>query len=242
MRAVPVLFHYREFEPLWQQAQMIQAGPHMGNGPDYLHVATPNVEALREALFHQGKGSKSVLLHYSDPIVMRSAPLRGLRRWSGPKLLICGDLHHGPDPIGTLAAYLQAEPHDAVVLTFNPAMLHAVRQRISVPVRCLPPTLFRYPSAKPCEQPLPELLHVGSLGPYHPVRRNLVTTLQARGRVPFRHASPGAQHSPQSRSQPSLLRSDGRRRAPGGVRQFLAGRRTPRTGRTPRCVLGFIAR
>ena len=189
MRAVPVLFHYGEYEPLWQQAQMIQAGPRMGNGQDCFHVATPSVETLREALFLQGKGSKSVLLHYSDPFLMRSAPLRGLRRWPGPKLLICGDLHHGPDPIGTLAAYLQTEPHDAVVLTFNPALVHAVRQRISVPVRCLPPTLFRYPSAQPVEHPCPELVHVGSLGPYHPVRRDLVTTLQARGRVPFRHAS-----------------------------------------------------
>jgi hypothetical protein len=116
-------------------------------------------------------------------------PLRGLRRWPGPKLLICGDLHHGPDPIGTLAAYLQAEPHHAVLLTFNPALLDVVRQRINVPVRCLPPTLFRYPSAKPVEQSRPELLHVGSLGPYHPLRRDLVTTLQARGRVPFRHTT-----------------------------------------------------
>ena len=189
MKAVPILFHYGEFEPLWQQEGMIQAGPRIGNGPDCIHVGLPNMEALKNGLALHGMVSKAVLLHYTDPFMLRSAPLRGLRRWPGPKLLICGDLHHGPDPIGTLAAYLEVEPQDAVLLTFNPVLLDAVRQRINVPVRCLPPTLFRYPGAKPVEQTRPELLHVGSLGPYHPVRRDLVTTLQARGRVPFRHAT-----------------------------------------------------
>ena len=189
MPVVQVLFHYGEFEPLWQRSGMRQAGFRMSHGPDSIHVGHPSVDDLMAGMLLQGVRSKSVLLHYSDPFLMRSAPLRGLRRWPGPKLLICGDLHHGPDPIGTLAAYLQAEPHDAVLLTFNPALLDAVRESITVPVRCLPPTLFRYPSANPIEQPRPELLHVGSLGPYHPDRRDLVTTLQARGRVPFRHAT-----------------------------------------------------
>ena len=189
MQAVCVLFHYGEFEPLWQQTGMKQAGPRMANGPACIHVAHPNVEAIKQGLVLQGVVSKPVLLHYTDPFMLRSAPLHGLRRWPGPKLLICGDLHHGPDPIGTLATYLQAEPHDAVLLTFNPALLNAVRQRINVPVRCLPPSFFRYPCTKPVEQPHPGLLHVGSLGAYHPIRRDLVTTLQARGRVPFRHAT-----------------------------------------------------
>lgn len=189
MPAVPILFHYGEFQPLWQQAGMMQAGPRMGSGSDCIQLGLPSVDALKASLVQQGDCSKAVLLHYTDPFLLRSAPLRGLRRWLGPKLLICGDLHHGPDPIGTLAAYLQAEPHDAVLLTFNPALLNEVRQRINVPVRCLPPTFFRYPGAKPLEQPRLELLHVGSLGPYHPLRRDLVTTLQARDRVPFRHAT-----------------------------------------------------
>ena len=38
-------------------------------------------------------------------------------------------------------------------------------------------------------RPRLELLHVGSLGPHHPRRRELVAGLQARGRLPFRHAS-----------------------------------------------------
>jgi len=42
-----------------------------------------------------------------------------------------------------LAAYLEAEPHDAVLLTFNPVLVAQVRQRLRVPVRSLPPSFFR---------------------------------------------------------------------------------------------------
>ena len=75
--------------------------------------------------------------------------MKGIRQWPGPRLLACGDLHHGPDPIGTLQHYCVAEPHDAVLLTFNPALLQDVQQRLPMPVRCLAPTFFRYPAATP---------------------------------------------------------------------------------------------
>jgi len=149
----------------------------------------PSVEANGAALQQRGLDRRAVLLHYTDPFLLRSAPLRGLRHWPGPRLLACGDLHHGNNPIEVLAAYLEAEPHDAVLLTFNPALVAELRQRLRVPVRSLPPTFFRYPSAVPVERPLLQLLHVGSLGPHHPRRRELVTGLQTRGRLPFRHAS-----------------------------------------------------
>ena len=48
-----------------------------------------------------------------------------------------------------------------MLLTFNPALVAQVRQRLRVPVRSLPPSFFRYPAA--------------------------VTALQARGRVPLNH-------------------------------------------------------
>ena len=179
---VPALLcHYGAFQPLWQQPGLIQAGPAMGT--------PPNVEALLAALQQRGHDRRAVLLNYSDPFVLRSSPLRGLRQWPGPRLLACGDLHHGSNPIELLAAYLEAEPHDAVLLTFNPALVAELRKRLRVPVRSLPPTFFRYPSAVPIERPLLQLVHVGSLGPHHPRRRELVTGLQTRGRLPFRHAS-----------------------------------------------------
>jgi len=74
-------------------------------------------------------------------------------------------------------------------LTFNPALIDEVGQRVSVPVRTLPPTFFRYPSAIRATESRLELLHVGTLGPHHQSRRALVTALHSRMRVPFRHAT-----------------------------------------------------
>jgi len=52
-----------------------------------------------------------------------------------------------------LAPYLVSEPHDAVLLTFSKALEAQVRQRLRVPVRLLPPSLFRYPVAAPLTKP-----------------------------------------------------------------------------------------
>lgn len=183
------LFHYGTFQPLWQQPGLIQFGPRLHEGPGSIQVTALGVDHLNAALLSRGCDSGGVLVHYTDPFLLRSHPLRGLRQWPGPRLLVCGDLHHGESPLNVLAAYLEAEPHDAVLLSFNPALLVAVRQRLSIPVRSVPPTFFRYPSAPRAAAPRLELLHVGSLGPHHPRRRELVMALQNRGRVPFRHAT-----------------------------------------------------
>jgi hypothetical protein len=165
-----LLFHYGAFQNLWQQPGLIQAGPRLTGGSGSIQVRDPGVQGLQASLAHAGLPARGVLLHYTDPFLLPAQPLHGLRHWCGPRLLVCGDLHHGGRPLDALAAYLEAEPHDAVLLTFNPAMLSAVRQRLRVPVRALPPTFFRYPAAVPAAQPRLELLHVGSLGPHHPRR------------------------------------------------------------------------
>jgi hypothetical protein len=183
-----VLFHYGTFQPLWQQASLLQAGPHIFDGPESLHLNEPSVPKLLKVLARRRWDGRGVLLHYSDPFLMRSAPLRDLQAWPGPTLLACGDLHHGPSPIETLEGYLRKEPHDAVLLTFNPSWVDCVQKGLNVPVRCLAPTFFRYPTATPISQRRMELLHVGSLGPHHPHRRALVEALLARKTVPFRHA------------------------------------------------------
>ena len=187
---VPVcLVHYGPYQPLWQQPGLLQAGPQLPDGPHSLQLSQPSIQALRAGLKHRGWPSRSVLLHYSDPFLMRACPLQGMRQWPGPRLLACGDLHHGPAPLDTLAAYQGSEPHDAVLLTFNPALLGQVQARLNVPVRCLAPSFFRYPAAQRSASPERVLLHLGSLGPHHPKRRALVEALQARGRIPFRHAT-----------------------------------------------------
>ena len=184
-----LLFHHGIEQPLWHQVGLIQAGPSLADSNCSIRLQTPELTALQQALSRRGLPPYGPLIHYTDPFLLQAAPLRGLRQWQGPRLLACGDLHHGNSPIESLAAYLEAEPHDAVLLTFNPALVAEVRKRLRVPVRSLPPTFFRYPSALPVERPLLQLLHVGSLGPHHPRRRELVARLQARGRLPFRHAS-----------------------------------------------------
>ena len=181
-----MLVHSSPLQPLWHQPGLFQVSPAIQTA---LQHGELSVERILGAVSSIKPGRPGVLLHYSDPFLMRARPLRGLRQWQGPRLLACGDLHHGNAPLETLAAYLDAEPHDAVLLTFNPALIVEVRKRLRVPVRSLPPSFFRYPAAVPVAQPRRELLHVGSLGPHHPRRRELVTALQARGRVPLRHAT-----------------------------------------------------
>jgi len=189
MLSSTVLFHYGADQSHWRRPGLIQAGPALSDGPSSVAVPVTSTAALQAELGRHNAAKAGVLLHYTDPFLLRANSLRGLRQWQGPRLLICGDLHHGTSPIETLVSYLDDEPHDAVLLSFNPALLPEVRQRLRVPVRALPPTFFRYPTAVPLAQPRLELLHVGNLGPHHPRRRELVTALQARGRVPFRHAT-----------------------------------------------------
>ena len=206
MRASTLLIHHGAYQPLWQQPGLIQAGPQITDGPAGLRLRELSVSGLRNALSQRGWASKGVLIQYTDPFLLRAAPVQGIREWPGPRLLACGDLHHGPDPIGTLQQYCVAEPHDAVLLTFNPALLQEVQQRLPMPVRCLAPTFFRYPAASPSTAPCLKLLHVGSIGPHHPRRRELVEALIRRQQVPFRHATtPNADEAAQLYAQHALV-------------------------------------
>ena len=206
MRTPTLLIHHGAYQPLWQQAGLLQVGPQITDGPTSLRLTEQSVAALCTALQRRGWAAKGVLLQYTDPFLLRVAPMQGIRQWPGPRLLACGDLHHGPDPIGTLQQYCTAEPHDAVLLTFNPALLQKVQQRLPMPVRCLAPSFFRYPTAKPSPNPRLELLHVGSLGPHHPRRRELVEALLRRQHVPFRHATtPNAEEAAQLYAQHALV-------------------------------------
>ncbi len=189
MQVPALLLHYGAFQPLWHQPGIIQAGPRVSNSSDSILAQGLGVQSLMTSLARAGWPIRGVLLNYTDPFLLRAQPLHGFREWPGQRLLVCGDLHHGEHPLDALAAYLEAEPHDAVLFSFNPALLPAVRQRLKVPVRSLPPTFFRYPAAERVAQPRLELLHVGSLGPHHPCRRELVMALQSRGQLPFRHAT-----------------------------------------------------
>lgn len=187
MNRPTVLFHYGAYQPLWHQPGLLQCGPRLTPGDHAVPVESPLVEAVMAALRSRGVPLGGVLIHYSDPFLMRAAGLQGLRHWPGPRLLVCGDLHHGPAPIDTLAAYLQHQFHDAVLLAFNPMLLAEVQRRLPVPVHCYPPGFFRYPVRRRHPAPRRQLVHVGSLGPHHPQRRSIVEALQRRAKVPFQH-------------------------------------------------------
>lgn len=192
MSATTLLFHYGSFQKDWQQDGIVQAGPSIEYQTLEAIHSPPHISWLRLTLASLGTESDMVLLHYTDPFILRSRPLVGLHDWPGAKILACGDLHHGPAPLETLEAYLEHEPHDAVLLTFNPALLPEVRLRLSVPVRCLAPSFFRYPVANRSAQPKPILLHIGSVGNYHQHRRQLVETIQKRANIPFYHTTTGS--------------------------------------------------
>ena len=122
MRNPTLLIHHGAYQPLWQQTGLIQVGPKVGDGPDSMSLIDLSGIGLLNALKRRGWPRRGVLMQYTDPFLLRIAPMRGIREWPGPKILACGDLHHGPDPIGTLQRYCSEEPHDAVLLTFNPAL------------------------------------------------------------------------------------------------------------------------
>ena len=206
MRTPTLLIHHGAFQPLWQQPGLIQVGPQISDGPTCLQLMELSLAGLQNALKRRGWAAQGVLLQYTDPFLLRAAPMRGIRQWPGPRLLACGDLHHGPDPVGTLQQYCAAESHDAVLLTFNPALLKDVQQRLPMPVRCLAPTFFRYPAATRSPTPRLELLHVGSLGPHHPRRREVVEALLRRQQLPLRHATtPNADDAAQLYAQHALV-------------------------------------
>ncbi len=182
-----VLFHYGRFDPLMQHPGLVQAGPCIEANVG-IPVLQPSISLLRQQLVSHGWHDQGVLIHFTDPFQLTISPLRGIRQWNGPRLIACGDLHHGPAPIVTLAAYLQQEPHDAVLLMFNPALLIEVRQRLSVPVHSCPPSFFRYPTAKRLSRPKLTLLHIGNMH-RHPRRRKVVEMLMQSKRISFSHGT-----------------------------------------------------
>ena len=180
-----VLFHYGEFQPLWHADNVLQCGPNIVEDGKGINIPIPSVDVIKSALMSKGFRTNSILLHYTDPFILRSAPLIGLADWIGPKFLFCGDLHHGNDPIKVLVNYHLEEFHDAVLLTFNPSLLDKVRKYIKVPVNSFPPSFFRYPKRSFNSSPILRLIHVGAIGPYHQNRREIVELIIQRNRIPF---------------------------------------------------------
>ena len=70
-----VLFHYGSFDPLKQHPGLVQAGPSIEASVG-IQVPRPSIPLLRQLLGSNGLPRQGVLLHYTDPFLLRSSPLR----------------------------------------------------------------------------------------------------------------------------------------------------------------------
>ena len=205
MRTSVLLVHHGIYQPLWEQPGLIQVGTQISDSQQGLRITELSVAGLKKAMQRRGWSSNGVLIQYTDPflsaLLQYEASANGQDRDCSPGGFT-SRIRSNRDPSGDCTA----EPHDAVLLTFNPYLLGEVRRRLPMPVRCLAPTFFRYPAATPKPMPRLELLHVGSLGPHHPRRCELVQSLLRRQKIPFRHTTTqNAEEAAQLYSQHALV-------------------------------------
>ena len=73
MRASVVLVHSGPLQPLWQQPGLTPVGPAIQAA---LQHGELSVERILGAVGGIDPGRPGVLLHYSDPFVLRARPLR----------------------------------------------------------------------------------------------------------------------------------------------------------------------
>lgn len=81
MQAPVRLFHCGAFQPLWQQPGLLQVGPRLTDSPASLQMSGLRVDHLNAVLLRRGFHPGGVLVHYTDPFLLRSNPLHGLRQW-----------------------------------------------------------------------------------------------------------------------------------------------------------------
>ncbi len=157
------------------------------------------VENLRRKISDSGLVPEGVLINYTDAAILRGPfRLTGLNKWDGPKILLCGDLHHmlnknnlysSEKPISLLAEYLEREKYNSIVIAFNPSLVDEVRRFVNIPVHSNPPGFFRYPRLSIMENPTKNwLLHIGKIArPFHSKRREIVKKLLRRNKIAFTH-------------------------------------------------------
>ena len=188
MHPTTLLLHYREYQPLWEQQGLIQVGPQIISGAKGIRLSELSVNGLQRELQKRGWGSKGVLLHYTDPFLMRPPRCVGSSNGQDPGFLPVATyimVHPNRNPAALLRS--RTTRRNPPYLQSNTAKKSSTKAKSSSAMPCS--QLLRYPAATPSCAPIRELLHVGSLGPHHPRRREIVKALLMRQRVPFRHAT-----------------------------------------------------
>tara|TARA_Y100001968_G_C19428984_1_gene755959 strand:+ start:1227 stop:2132 length:906 start_codon:yes stop_codon:yes gene_type:complete len=188
MKNLIILFHYSKYQEAWEQANLIQAGPSIDNNKNGIEIKEASISLLQKELLLKFPHNKYTLIYYTDPFFISSKPLRGLNKWKLPKIIACGDLHHGfnlLNPINTLKNYLEEESFNSAILTFNPILIKKVRENIKIPVNSFPPSFFKYPKEKRTLSPIFKLIHIGSIGKYHQERKQVIDELIIRKNIPI---------------------------------------------------------
>jgi len=180
------IYHYGSYQKAWERNGLVQLGPKLTNSDTSIRTLSFDLKTVADQLADYGIG-QSPIFYYTDNFYLRKYPLRNLRCWTAPLILVCGDLHHGEHPLATLQSYLQTEHCDAVLLLCNATMLPSVRRFTSSPVRFLPPSFFKYSASARSKQPKNILAHVGSIGKYHTFRRSVVESLLTIPHLRFEH-------------------------------------------------------
>jgi hypothetical protein len=182
-----LIFHYGVYDPNWSRPGMLQLGPNLKDSEYSRKTTTLDCGKLYAAISPYYPNKIPPLIYYTDNFYIQAQPLKNLRYWYGPKLLVCADLHHGNNPLEALRSFIHREKFDAILLLCNQSMLNIVRQMTTIPVRFLPPSFFMYESHVRDIDPKPLLVHVGNIGTYHTERKKIVSELISRSRVPFEH-------------------------------------------------------
>jgi len=97
-----------------------------------------------------------------------------------PKLLLLGDTHHLSNPIGFPLGYALKERFDKVVGNHVPQHLHFFREA-GLAVGWVPGAWVRDEAFADLPRRPDRVVHVGQVGDHHPVRRDILTSLQASG-------------------------------------------------------------
>ncbi len=148
-----------------------------------------SIKNLIKVLELNNISTESILLHYIDPFLLKGPiPLSNLDLWKGPKILICGDLHHGTeDSIRMVKEYLDREFHDSIVIAFNPSLSSKLKSEIGVPIHISPPGFFRYPFLEYSSISSNSVVHIGNINKYHIKRKRIIDRLISNPSIKFEH-------------------------------------------------------